>query len=81
MRVTCPADQANLVRSIFMRHVNSEPGMSVQGIAVQDTDASGRTVVVVDIFSANANDKKMNELVSRISIEPSVSAVSWEKAR
>ena len=79
MRVTCLADQAVLIRSIFMRHVNSHPGMSVQGIAVQDSELPSRSVVVVDIFSSNINDKQMNELVSRISIEPSVSAVSWEK--
>jgi hypothetical protein len=30
-------------------------------------------------FSAERNDRYLNELVSRISTEPNVSAVSWEK--
>jgi putative Mg2+ transporter-C (MgtC) family protein len=81
MRVTCPTDQAVVIRSIFMRHVNSQPGMVVQGIAVQDAEQLGRSIVVVEIFSSHQDDKRMNELVSRISIEPSVSAVSWEKTR
>jgi hypothetical protein len=33
------------------------------------------------VFSSERNDKFMDGPVSRISIEPSVSAVSWEKMR
>lgn len=81
MRVTCPANEAVVIRSIFMRHVNAHPGMSVQGISMQDAEHSGHSIVVVEIFSSQQNDKVMNELVSRISIEPSVTAVSWERVR
>jgi putative Mg2+ transporter-C (MgtC) family protein len=51
----------------------------VQGISTQDADQPNTTVVLVDIFSASRNDRYMNDLVSRVSIEPSVSAVSWER--
>jgi putative Mg2+ transporter-C (MgtC) family protein len=79
MRVACQSQDAAVIRAIFMRHVNSQPQMTVQGITSQDTDQAGTTAVVVDIFATERNDKYMNELVSRISIEPSVSAVSWVK--
>ena len=79
MRVICHSQDAGLVRTIFMRHVNSRPAMTVQGISTQDTDHADKAAVVVDIFSSERNDKVMNELVSRINIEPSVTAVSWEK--
>jgi putative Mg2+ transporter-C (MgtC) family protein len=79
MRVVCPSDQAAVIRAIFIRHVNAQPAMMVQGITTQDTEQADRTGVVVDIFSTERNDKYMNDLVSRISIEPSVSSVSWEK--
>jgi putative Mg2+ transporter-C (MgtC) family protein len=63
-----------------MRHVNSQPGMVLQGLATHDTEQPGKTAVVAEVFSAERNDKYMNELVSRLGIEPGVSAVSWERA-
>jgi len=81
MRVLCPSDQAAVIRAIFMRHVNTQPAMMVQGISTQDTDQADKTAVVVEIFSSERNDKYMNELVSRLSVEPSVSSVSWERMR
>ena len=62
---------------IFMRHINSQQSMAVQGISAEETEQAGKMAVVADIFSNVRNDKYLNELVSRISIEPSVSAVSW----
>jgi len=81
MRVLCPSEQAAMIRAVFMRHVNAQPAMMVQGISTQETDQADRTAVVVEIFSTERNDKYMNDLVSRLSIEPSVSSVSWEKTR
>jgi putative Mg2+ transporter-C (MgtC) family protein len=81
VRVVCPNDQLAVVRNIFMRHVNSQPTMTVQGISTQDTDQPERSAVLVEIFATERNDKYMNDLVSRICIEPSVSSVSWEKTR
>ncbi len=79
MQVTCPSDQAAVVRTIFMRHVNSEAGMSVHGIHSEDADTQDRKLIIVNIASCRRNDKYMNELVSRLSAEPCVSAVSWQR--
>src|SRR5205807_9849715 len=38
MSVQCPSDQAALVRSVCMRHVNSEACMMVHGIHTEDCD-------------------------------------------
>jgi putative Mg2+ transporter-C (MgtC) family protein len=81
VRVVCPNEEAAVIRGIFMRHVNAQPAMTVQGISTQDTDEGDRTAVVVEVFSTERDDRYMNDLVSRLSIEPSVSAVSWEKMR
>jgi putative Mg2+ transporter-C (MgtC) family protein len=78
-RVVCAGQQEGLIRTILMRHINSQPSMTVQGIATVDADE--KTSVVAEVFSSERNDKFMDGLVSRISIEPSVSAVSWEKMR
>jgi hypothetical protein len=39
------------------------------------------TVVVAEIYSTVRNDKYLNDLLSRIGIEPSVSSVSWERVQ
>jgi putative Mg2+ transporter-C (MgtC) family protein len=81
IRVECPPDQEGVIRTILMRHVNSKPPMSIQGISTQDTDKPDKTAVVAEVFSSEPNDRYMNEIVSRISVEPKVSTVSWEKMR
>lgn len=79
-RVVCQRSDAILIRTIFMRHVNSEAAMSVQGISLEDVEGGECTAVVADIYSAERKDKFMNDLISRMGIEPSVTSASWEKA-
>jgi hypothetical protein len=74
----CDDQQEAMMRLVFLRHVNSQPGMALQGLTVQDTGQAGKTVVVAEVFSRERNDKYLNELVSRTRIEPGVSAVTWE---
>jgi putative Mg2+ transporter-C (MgtC) family protein len=38
-----------------------------------------RARILVDVFSTQRNDRAMAEIVHRLNIEPSVTAVSWEK--
>jgi putative Mg2+ transporter-C (MgtC) family protein len=78
IRVVCPSQDEAVIRTIFMRHINSQPRMHIQGISTNDVDENEQTAVVVEVFSSERNDKFMNEMVSRISLEPRVSAVSWE---
>jgi putative Mg2+ transporter-C (MgtC) family protein len=81
VRVICPLDQEGIVRTIFMRHVNSHPHMSIQGLSIQEAETKDRVAVVAEVFSIERNDKFMNELVSRISVEPSINSVSWDRMR
>jgi putative Mg2+ transporter-C (MgtC) family protein len=80
IRVVCPHEHEGVIRTIFMRHINAQPNMTVQGISTQDTDQGEKTAVIAEVFSNERNDKYMNDLVSRLSIEPNVSSVSWEIA-
>ena len=80
MRIVCQLAQEGVIRTILMRHVNSHPTMILQGISTEDNDRPDRAHVVADIHSLVRNDHAMEDLVSRINIEPSVVSVSWEKA-
>jgi putative Mg2+ transporter-C (MgtC) family protein len=79
IRVTCPEKEQPVVRTVLLRHVNAQAHMNVQGISVQDADQPDRAMVVCEVFSVGGSDRYMNDLVSRLSIEPGVSAVSWER--
>jgi putative Mg2+ transporter-C (MgtC) family protein len=78
LRVVCPDREQALVRTILMRHVNAHPKMALQGIATQD-EPDQRVEVTVDVFATERNDRAMEQLVERLTIEPGVTAVSWEK--
>jgi putative Mg2+ transporter-C (MgtC) family protein len=81
LRVVCDTDHDGVIRTILMRHINSQPRMSLQGISIQEAGHDKQSTVVAEIFSAERNDKYMNELVSRASLEPGVTSVSWERVQ
>jgi putative Mg2+ transporter-C (MgtC) family protein len=79
LRVVCQEAQEGVVRTIVLRHVHSLPRMTIQRIATHDADHDGRATVVADIFSMERADRALQDLMSRINIEPSVSSVSWQR--
>ncbi len=80
-RVVCDTQHDGIIRTILMRHVNSQPQMSLQGISIQEASHEHQSTVVAEIVSAERDDKYMNELVSRASLEPGVTSVSWERVQ
>jgi putative Mg2+ transporter-C (MgtC) family protein len=76
LRIESDAAHDAHVRQILLRHVNGHPRLTLQGMATEDT-ANNRTVVVADIFAIERNDRAMEEIVARVSIEPEVKSVSW----
>lgn len=79
MRVVCQRQNEGVIRTILLRHVNSDPAMTVQGISMQDDEQAERAAVVAEIHSLVRNDRALEDLMSRLNIEPSVTSVSWEK--
>jgi putative Mg2+ transporter-C (MgtC) family protein len=78
LRVTCEQGQEKVIRTILVRHVNSHPGMTVQGISTQEAEPPERATVVAEIYSRGRNERAVEDLMSRLNIEPSVTAVSWD---
>jgi putative Mg2+ transporter-C (MgtC) family protein len=79
VRVTCRHAQEAVLRSVFLRHINSQPRMTLQGLSTEVADDNEHTVVIAEAYALERNDRFMEQLVSRIGIEPGVVAVSWEK--
>jgi putative Mg2+ transporter-C (MgtC) family protein len=78
LRVLCDQKHEGIIRTILLRHVNTHPGMTIQGIATVDGDHPDKTAVVADVFSVRRNDRAMEDLMSRLNIEPTVTSVRWE---
>jgi putative Mg2+ transporter-C (MgtC) family protein len=78
LRVECADDYDTHIRTILLRHIGGKEGLSVQGLATDDAEPN-RTVVVADIFAVQRNDRLMEIIVARVSIEPEVKAVSWQR--
>ena len=53
--------------------------MTIQRISTQDAERADQAAVVADIFSVERADRAMQDMMSRVNIEPSVTSVSWEK--
>jgi putative Mg2+ transporter-C (MgtC) family protein len=66
------------LRHILLRHVGGSQTLSLQGISTQDA-SDGRTIILADVYSPNRNDRALEAVVARVSIEPEVKAVSWRR--
>jgi putative Mg2+ transporter-C (MgtC) family protein len=53
--------------------------LNLQGMSTEDTE-NLRTVVLADILAQERSDRALEEIVARVSIEPEVKAVSWQRA-
>lgn len=78
LRVESAANHDAALRHVLLRHVNGHAKLTLQGMSTEDT-ADMKTVVLADIFAIERNDKAMEEIVARLSIEPDVRAVSWQR--
>jgi putative Mg2+ transporter-C (MgtC) family protein len=78
LRVVCADSEGAHVRAILMRHIGGHPRLNVQGIATEETEHEGK-VIVADVFALERNDRALEEIIARLTIEPEVSKASWQR--
>jgi putative Mg2+ transporter-C (MgtC) family protein len=81
LQAICEEQQEGIIRTILMRHVNAHPSMVIQGLSTQGVDHPGRKVVIANIYSSVRDDHAMQDMMSRINIEPGVTSAKWERLR
>ncbi len=79
IRVACEAKDSLGVRTILYRHVSGHPGLVVTGITNRKKKSRKRITVFANIHAQAADDKAIQEVISRLMIEPGVLAARWEK--
>jgi putative Mg2+ transporter-C (MgtC) family protein len=78
LRVESEASHDAHLRHILLRHVGGHGRLSLQGLSTEDAEPN-RVVILADIFAMERSDRAMEEIVARVSIEPEVKAVSWQR--
>jgi putative Mg2+ transporter-C (MgtC) family protein len=78
IRVGCRNDHEAVVRTILLRHIGGHRGLSVQSLATEEVEKD-RPTVVAHVYAVERNDRAMEEVIARLSIEPDVTSVKWER--
>jgi putative Mg2+ transporter-C (MgtC) family protein len=78
LRVVCAEGEGAHIRAILLRHIGGHARMSVQGISTEEDEKEGK-VIVAEVYALERNDRALEEIVARLSIEPEVTAVSWQR--
>lgn len=78
LRIECDSEHDMQVRQVLLRHVNGHERLSLQGLSTEDLE-NHRTVVLAEIFSMDRNDRAVEEVVTRVGIEPEIKAISWQR--
>ncbi|MET9291428.1 MgtC/SapB family protein [Streptomyces sp. NPDC003077] len=72
----CTKPEEAPVRALVVQAV-SRPGFRLRAVHSRDADTRGMVTVAAELTTERRDDSLLEEAVSRLSLEPAVSAVSW----
>jgi putative Mg2+ transporter-C (MgtC) family protein len=75
--LVCRSQDEAHIRALLLQSVAGAP-LLLRGLHSEDEDDPARADVRADLVSIGRNDALLEQLVSRLSLEPGVTAVSWE---
>jgi putative Mg2+ transporter-C (MgtC) family protein len=80
LKATCKAGHEADVRAVLLKFFHDHPTMTVQGLASQDGGGPDRSCVTAEIYADRRDDCAIEDLMGLVDNEPSVTAVSWDRA-
>ncbi len=78
--LTCKGTEEAHMRSLLL-HSLSQSGLGLRRIDSADIADTAKVAVTAEAVAAKRNDAALEQVVGRLSLEPNVSAVSWEVER
>jgi putative Mg2+ transporter-C (MgtC) family protein len=75
--VVCRGEDEAHVRTLLLYGVNNA-AMTLQALDSKDLDGNNKVQVRANLIIADRNDALLEQVISRLSLEPGVSAVSWK---
>jgi putative Mg2+ transporter-C (MgtC) family protein len=77
--IVCRSEDEAHVRALLLYSVDNG-AMSLRALNSEDLDSSHKVQVRADLIMSDRNDVLLEQVVSRLSLEPGVSAVKWQVA-
>jgi len=74
--VVCRSQHEAHVRALLLQVV-SNSALGLRSLHSEDLETSDRVEVEADLVTQDCNDTFLEQIVSRLSLEPEVSAVTW----
>lgn len=79
LRVVCRSEGENHARALLLQMTQTLPLM-LQSLHSEDLDATGKVEVRANFHSNGRQDAMLESVVGRMSLEPEITAVSWQVA-
>ena len=77
LRLVCRSEGENHARALLLQMTQSLP-IALQSLHSEDIDATGKVEVRANFHSNHRQDNMLESVVGRMSLEPEITAVSWE---
>jgi putative Mg2+ transporter-C (MgtC) family protein len=77
IQTTCRETDEHHIRTLLLHSIGAQE-LTLRGIRSQDINGSGKVHVGAELIAQGRCDKLMEQLINRLSLEPGLSAVSWE---
>jgi len=78
--LTCPSVEEAHLRSLLL-HALSQGGLGLRRVESADIPDTSKVAVTAQIVTAKRNDAALEQIVGRLSLEPHISAVTWQVDR
>lgn len=79
LRAICPESEEPHIRALLLQEIQ-RGGFLLKSLRSENVAGSDRVEVEADVVSQGGNDRTVEQIASRLSMEPSISAISWEIA-
>jgi putative Mg2+ transporter-C (MgtC) family protein len=79
LNLTCRSVDESHLRALLLSTISQSPAV-LQSIYSEDVEGTDRMRIRADLSTRGLNNETLEHIVTRISFEPSVSAVSWSIA-
>ena len=77
VEVTCKGSEEAHMRSLLL-HSLSQAGLGLRRIDSEDIEDTSKVTVTAQAVAATRNDAALEQIVGRLSLEPYVSAATWQ---
>jgi putative Mg2+ transporter-C (MgtC) family protein len=80
VEITCKGSEEAHMRSLLL-HALSQAGLGLRRLDSQDVPDTSKVAVTAQAVAPKRNDAALEQIVGRLSLEPHVSAATWQVDR